>query len=53
MTDTETDKLVDEKKDDKKNIEPPEDMTNPPDKWDETDEEGYESFPASDPPANY
>ncbi|QOL80950.1 hypothetical protein [Pseudooceanicola spongiae] len=31
----------------------PKEMRNPPGKWDKTDEEGDESFPASDPPANY
>jgi hypothetical protein len=31
----------------------PEDMRDPPKKWDEVDEESDESFPASDPPANY
>lgn len=30
-----------------------ESMENPPDEWDEVDQEGDESFPASDPPANY
>ncbi len=28
-------------------------MKEPPEKWDKTDEESDESFPASDPPANY
>jgi hypothetical protein len=28
-------------------------MKNPPDNWDEADEASDESFPASDPPANY
>lgn len=28
-------------------------MKNPPRRWDKTDEESDESFPASDPPANY
>jgi len=28
-------------------------MRNPPKTWDEVDEESDESFPASDPPANY
>ena len=28
-------------------------MENPPETWDEVDEEGDESFPASDPPGNY
>ena len=31
----------------------PENMRNPPKTWDKTDEELDESFPASDPPANY
>lgn len=31
----------------------PENMENPPEEWDDVDEEGDESFPASDPPANY
>ena len=31
----------------------PESMENPPKDWEETDEESDESFPASDPPANY
>lgn len=31
----------------------PESMKSPPKDWDEVDEEGDESFPASDPPANY
>ena len=31
----------------------PGEMENPPRTWDITDEEGDESFPASDPPANY
>lgn len=31
----------------------PEDMKDPPEEWDEVDEESDESFPASDPPANY
>jgi hypothetical protein len=31
----------------------PENMENPPEEWDGVDEEGDESFPASDPPANY
>ncbi len=37
------------------NIRPagPENMEHPPEDWDEVDEEGDESFPASDPPANY
>lgn len=28
-------------------------MEKPPEEWDKTDEESDESFPASDPPANY
>lgn len=28
-------------------------MKEPPEKWDRTDEESDESFPASDPPGNY
>ncbi len=31
----------------------PEAMRNPPPKWDKVDQESDESFPASDPPANY
>jgi hypothetical protein len=31
----------------------PESMKNPPKEWDEADQESDESFPASDPPANY
>ncbi|MFN4099710.1 MAG: hypothetical protein ACK4GT_08030 [Pararhodobacter sp.] len=31
----------------------PKEMENPPETWDEVDEEGDESFPASDPPGNY
>lgn len=31
----------------------PKDMRDPPKKWDEVDQESDESFPASDPPANY
>ncbi|WP_292290369.1 hypothetical protein [Marivita sp.] len=31
----------------------PKEMQNPPERWDEVDEEVDESFPASDPPANY
>ena len=31
----------------------PEAMTNPPKKWDDTDQASDESFPASDPPAKY
>ena len=31
----------------------PENMKYPPKDWDEVDQEGDESFPASDPPANY
>jgi hypothetical protein len=31
----------------------PDAMENPPKDWDEADEESDESFPASDPPANY
>ncbi len=30
-----------------------ENMENPPEEWTEVDEELDESFPASDPPANY
>ena len=30
-----------------------ESMEHPPEEWDEVDEELDESFPASDPPANY
>lgn len=30
-----------------------ENMEHPPEEWDEVDEELDESFPASDPPANY
>ncbi|MDX1291492.1 MAG: hypothetical protein R3265_01675 [Hyphomonas sp.] len=30
-----------------------ENMEHPPEDWDEVDEELDESFPASDPPANY
>lgn len=30
-----------------------ENMENPPEDWNEVDEELDESFPASDPPANY
>ncbi|MFD1913095.1 hypothetical protein [Halodurantibacterium flavum] len=30
-----------------------EDMRNPPKQWDKLDEELDQSFPASDPPANY
>lgn len=29
------------------------DMRDPPNEWDRVDEESDESFPASDPPANY
>lgn len=31
----------------------PEEMRDPPRRWDEVDEQEDESFPASDPPANY
>ncbi|MFT5776315.1 hypothetical protein [Hyphomonas sp.] len=31
----------------------PENMENPPEEWDEVDQESDESFPASDPPGNY
>jgi hypothetical protein len=31
----------------------PDAMENPPKRWDETDQAGDESFPASDPPAKY
>jgi len=31
----------------------PEQMRDPPEKWDRVDEQVDESFPASDPPANY
>ncbi|KCZ89161.1 hypothetical protein [Hyphomonas jannaschiana] len=31
----------------------PENMEDPPKDWDKVDEESDESFPASDPPANY
>ncbi len=31
----------------------PKDMRDPPKSWDSVDEESDESFPASDPPANY
>jgi hypothetical protein len=31
----------------------PENMQSPPDDWDNVDEQSDESFPASDPPANY
>lgn len=38
-----------------KNIRPagPEQMEDPPEEWKKEDEESDESFPASDPPANY
>ncbi|MDS9468848.1 hypothetical protein RGQ15_14880 [Paracoccus sp. MBLB3053] len=31
----------------------PDAMDEPPETWDRVDEQGDESFPASDPPANY
>jgi hypothetical protein len=31
----------------------PKDMRDPPKRWDKVDEQSDESFPASDPPANY
>ncbi|WP_188657392.1 MULTISPECIES: hypothetical protein [Henriciella] len=31
----------------------PENMKDPPEDWDVADEQSDESFPASDPPANY
>ena len=31
----------------------PENMQSPPGDWDEVDQQSDESFPASDPPANY
>ena len=31
----------------------PENMEDPPENWDKVDEESDESFPESDPPANY
>lgn len=31
----------------------PKEMRDPPKQWDKVDEESDESFPASDPPANY
>jgi len=39
----------------RRNIRPagPQEMENPPRNWDIVDEQGDESFPASDPPANY
>lgn len=42
-------------KDDKHEIEPSDDdkLKDPKKTWDIVDEEGDESFPASDPPANY
>lgn len=45
----------DHKEDDTRPVRPagPESMRDPPKNWDEVDEESDESFPASDPPANY
>ncbi|MEQ8558818.1 MAG: hypothetical protein RIB03_10925 [Henriciella sp.] len=52
-----TDKKITEKtpQDVEKDIRPagPKEMEDPPETWDEVDEESDESFPASDPPANY
>jgi hypothetical protein len=31
----------------------PDNMKDPPRKWDNTDQQSDESFPASDPPGNY
>lgn len=44
-----------EKPQDDKEVRPagPENMKDPPEHWSTLDEEGDESFPASDPPGNY
>ena len=49
-----TDKIRDTEKVERE-IRPagPESMEDPPENWDQVDEESDESFPASDPPANY
>ena len=57
-TDTLTDKEIEEEASEglaEKDIRPagPENMEDPPEDWDKEDEESDESFPASDPPANY